>query len=172
MDVQFTRLDRNQCRATSVREDGATVTTTTTAKGGVPHDLEHLVIDRVLRIRGGFWDCVWRGAEFDTLKVETLRPRRRPRSHNRSMTKEFNPLSEGIGAWIGAIFARVVAASWRPPAPLPRDTEIAALLARPGLQPRVDRATLEIVLTELYEAREKWLALSEGESMTYEWPTR
>ena len=172
MEVQFTRLDRNQCRATSVREDGATVTTTTTAKGGVPHDLEHLIIDRALRIPDGFWDCVWRGAEFDSLKVETTRARRRPRSYNRSMTKEFNPLSEGIGGWIGAIFGRVVAASWRPPAALPRDTEIAALLARPGLRQWVDRARLEVVLTELYEARETWLALGEGESVTYEWPTR
>jgi hypothetical protein len=170
MDVAFTRLDRNQCRATSVRQDGAAVSTTTTAKGGVPHDLEHLIIDRALGIRDGFWDCVWRGAEFNSLKVETGRARRRPQASNRAMTQQFNPLSEAIGGWIGAIFGRVIATSWRPPSPLPRDTEIAALLARPNLRRWVDQVRLETVLTELYEAREKWLALREGESLMYVWP--
>ena len=171
MDVRFTRLDRNQCEASAVRGDGATVTTKTTAKGGVPHDLEHLIIDRALGIRGGFWDCVWRGAEFDSLHVTTARPRRRPRSVNRSMTARFNPLSESIGGWIGAISGRLVEAAWRPPAPLPRDREIAALLGRRGLRPWIDEAKLERVLCELHAAREQWMALREGESVRYEWPT-
>jgi hypothetical protein len=45
MDVTFTRLGRNKCRATAVRADGATVVTTATAKGGLPHDLEQLPRD-------------------------------------------------------------------------------------------------------------------------------
>ena len=171
MDVTFTRLDRNQCRAEAVRADGATITTTTTAKSGVPHDLEHLIVDRALGIKGGFWDCVWRGGEFRNLEVSTVRPRRRPRAHNRSIAAQFNPTSEGIGAWIGAISARLVATSWTPPAPLPRDGEIAALLARPYLRASIDKAKLEVVLGELHRARATWLSLREGESMIYEWPT-
>jgi hypothetical protein len=169
MDVEFTRLPHQQCRATAVRADGATVTTTTTAKHGIPHDLEHLVIDRFLGIPNGFWECVWKGAEFSTLQVETVRARKRPRAHNRGLTKEFNGLSELLGAWVGGIFNQVVGAGWVPGEPLPRHDEIAALLRRPDLRSWIDADRLQGLCEELHQARRTWMSLPEGRSMRCEW---
>jgi len=69
--VEFIKVTDRSCVARARRLDGATVQTTATARDGIPHDLEHLVVEAALDCDNGFWGRVWRGAEFDSIRIAT-----------------------------------------------------------------------------------------------------
>src|SRR5437762_2469940 len=95
--VEFVRVDERRCLARATRPtDGALIETTATAKGGIPHDVQHFIVEAALGFQDGFWGRVARGAEFRSMRVVVDRPRRRPRSQNRALTKGFDGWGEAL----------------------------------------------------------------------------
>jgi hypothetical protein len=78
--VEFVKVTDRSCLARARRLDGAMVETTATARDGLPHDLEHLVVEAALDCGNGFWGRVWRGAEFSSIRIAGSGPRRRART--------------------------------------------------------------------------------------------
>lgn len=55
---------------TAQRDDQVIVQVNRSAsRAGLPHDLFHYAVEGQLNVDYGFWDCVERGALFDTMKV-------------------------------------------------------------------------------------------------------
>jgi hypothetical protein len=80
LTVEFVKITDRSCLA---RLDGAAIETTAAARGGLPHDLEHLVVEAALDCGNGFWGRVWRGADVRAMAVLLDRAavlRRRPSS--------------------------------------------------------------------------------------------
>jgi hypothetical protein len=77
LTVEFVKITDRSCLARARRLDRAVIETMATARDGLPHDLEHLVVETALDCGNGFWGRVWRGAEFDSIRVATSGPRRR-----------------------------------------------------------------------------------------------
>jgi hypothetical protein len=61
LTVEFVKITDRSCLARARRLDGAMIETTATARDGLPHDLEHLVVEAALDCGNGFWGRVWRG---------------------------------------------------------------------------------------------------------------
>jgi hypothetical protein len=77
LTVEFVKITDRSCLARARRLDGAAIETTAAARGGLPHDLEHLVVEAALDCGNGYWGRVWRGADVRAMAV-LLDPRRRP----------------------------------------------------------------------------------------------
>lgn len=167
--VEFVKVSDRSCLARARRADGATVETTATAKDGLPHDLEHLVVEDALDCRAGFWGRVWDGAEFSTLTVTRHGPRRRPRSRNRALTRGYSGWDEDLVTRVVAVLDEATARGWAPPARLPDGPALGALLdprRRPPVHATVDRHRVTIAVSELSAARQTWAELPIGGSLS------
>src|SRR4051812_48695636 len=96
MDVEFMALEPNASVARWSRSDGAVIETVATAKSGLPHDLEHLIVERATGFRNGFWGRVAAGAEFRSMSITLTRPRKRARSQSRALTRDYSGWGEDL----------------------------------------------------------------------------
>ncbi|WP_194892220.1 hypothetical protein [Catenulispora pinisilvae] len=175
LSVEFVKVSDQACLARARRADSAMIETTATAKDGLPHDLEHLIVEAALDCHQGFWGRVWRGAEFANINVIHNGPRRRPRSHNRELTKGYNGWNEDLVTKVAAVLDEATARGWSPPGRLPDVPALAVLLdarRRPPVEAIIDRGRMITAVTELFEARRAWSALPIGESLTHTWQRR
>ena len=117
--VEFIKVTDRSCVARARRLDGAMIETTATARDGLPHDLELLVVEAALDCGNGFWGRVWRGAEFDSIRVVSSGPRRRARSWNRQLTKGYNGWNEDLVTKVVAVLDEAAGRGWSPPAHCP-----------------------------------------------------
>lgn len=165
-------MNKRYCSARAVRPDGATVETTATAKDGLPHDLEHLVVEAALACDDGFWGRVARGAEFASLKVSRSGPRRQPRSQNRALTRGYNGWNEDLVTKVVTVLDEATGRGWSPPARLPDVPGLGVLLdvrRRPPVDATVDRQRVTSAVIDLFEARRAWSELPIGGSLTRTW---
>jgi hypothetical protein len=171
--MEFVKITDRSCLARARRLDGAMIETTATARDGLPHDLEHLVVEAALECENGFWGRVWRGAEFASIRVTSSRPRRRPRSWNRQLTRGYNGWNEDLVTKVVAVLDEAASRGWFPPARLPDVPAMAVLLdvrRRPPAQAIMSRDRITAAVTELFEARQEWGSLPVGGSLCRAWP--
>lgn len=173
--VDFTKSGRKVV-VVAHRDDGVTLeTTTATAKGGLlPHDLEHFVVENAVGLTSGLWGRVAAGAEFNSFVVTTEKPRRRPRSHGRSLTKGMSGWDEHIiGVAVGCYRAGV-AAGWAPPSKLPTNLPIERDLARAAgtIERDFTREDVERASVALHEAVHAWESTPEGGTLSLNWTVR
>jgi hypothetical protein len=170
--VEFVKVNERCCLARASRPDGATVETTATAKDGLPHDLEHLVVEAALACDDGFWGRVARGAEFANLTVSRRGPRRRPRSQNRVLTRGYNGWNEDLVTKVVTVLDEATARGWSPPARLPDVPGLGVLLdvrRRPPVDATVDRQHVTSAVIALFEERQAWAGLPVGGSLSRAW---
>lgn len=147
------------------------IETTATARDGLPHDLE-LVVEAALDCGNGFWGRVWRGAEFDSIRVRRRGPRRRPRSWNRGLTRGYNGWNEDLVGKVVAVLDEAAGRGWSPPARLPDVPAMSVLLdvrRRPPAEAIISRDRTTTAVTQLFEARQEWGSLPVGGSLTRAW---
>lgn len=170
--VEFIKVTDRSCLARARRLDGAAVETTATARDGLPHDLEHLVVEAALDCRSGFWGRVWRGAEFNSIRVASTGPRRRARSWNRQLTKGYNGWNEDLVTKVVAVLDEATGRGWSPPAPLPDVPALAVLLdarRRPPVEAVISRDRITAAVTGLFRAKQEWGSLPVGGSLSRAW---
>ena len=174
LTVEFVKITDRSCLARARRLDGAVIETTATARDGLPHDLEHLVVEAALDCGNGFWGRVWRGAEFDSIRVASSRPRRRPRSWNRELTRGYNGWNEDLVTKVVAVLDEATSRGWSPTAPVPDVPAMAVLLdvrRRPPAEATISRDRITAAVTRLFEARQEWGSLPVGGSLSRAWQT-
>ncbi len=172
LTVEFVKITDRSCLARARRLDGAMIETTATARDGLPHDLEHLVVEAALDCGNGFWGRVWRGAEFHSIRVAGSGPRRRPRSWNRQLTRGYNGWNEDLVTKVVAVLDEAAGRGWSPPARLPDVPAMAVLLdvrRRPPAEATISRDRITAAVTELFEARQEWGSLPVGGSLSRAW---
>jgi len=173
--VDFTRSGREVIVAVH-RDDGVNLQTkTTTAKGGLlPHDLEHFVVENAVELTSGLWGRVAAGAEFNSFVVTTEKPRRRPRSQGRLLTKGMSGWDEHIiGVAVGC-YRAAVAVGWAPPDRLPTNLPVERELARVAgtVERDFTRDDVECACAALHEARGAWESTPEGATLSMQWTVR
>ena len=173
--VDFTRSDRKVIVVVH-RDDGVTLrTATTTAKGALlPHDLEHFVVERAVELTSGLWGRVAAGAEFSSFVMTSDKPRRRPRSEGRQLTKGMSGWDEHIIGVTVDCYRAATAAGWTPPSRLPASLPIERELARVAgtVERDFTRDDVERACVAIHEARQVWEATSEGETLSLPWTVR
>jgi len=172
LTVEFVKITDRSCLARARRLAGAVIETTATARDGLPHDLEHLVVEAALDCGNGFWGRVWRGAEFDSIWVATSGPRRRPRSWNRQLTRGYNGWNEDLVTKVVSVLDEAADRGWSPPARLPDVPTMAVLLdprRRPPAEAVISRDRITAAVTDLFEARQEWGSLLVGGSLSRAW---
>lgn len=172
MLVDFIKIDERSCLARAVRPDGALIETTATAKDGMPHDLEHLIVEKALCCDTGFWGRVCRGAEFSSIRVTTRGPRRRPRVWNRELTKGYNGWNEDLVTKVVRMYHEALRQGWAPPAALPSVPTGALLLDPrrcPPAQAAITSEALAAAAVALHEAEREWRDLPIGGRLSRPW---
>ena len=129
-------------------------------------------VEAALDCGNGFWGRVWRGAEFDSIRVASSGPRRRARSWNRQLTSGYNGWNEDLVTKVVAVLDEAAGRGWSPPARLPDVPAIAVLLdvrRRPPAEAVFNRDRITTAVTELLEARQEWGNLAIGGSLSRAW---
>ncbi len=170
MEVTFTRGADRDYTATARREDGVLVQVTGgDRKFALPHDMAHLLVERELSLRHGFWGRIAAGALYPGMKVLAGRQPAHAAKRSRSAIREAEPQGTEAEVWVGVLMKAVEAglennltavhalfkAEWRPSRPersLPDPAEVR----------RVCRA--------LREAEQQWQTLEVGQALTFPWP--
>lgn len=175
VQVYFTRRGRNVV-VVAHRDDGVTLeTTTTTPKGGLlPHDMEHFVVENAVGLTSGLWGRVAAGAEFTSFTRTTEKPRRRPRSQGRSLTKGMSGWDEHIIGVAVRCYRAAVAAGWAPPGKLPTTLPIERELARVAgtVERDFTREDVQRASVALHEALQTWKSTPEGGTISLKWTVR
>jgi len=172
LTVEFVKVTDRSCLARARRLEGAMMETTPTARDGLPHVLEHLLVEAALDCGNGFWGRVWRGAEFDSIRVTRAGPRRRPRSWNRQLARGYNGWNEDLVTKVVAVLDEAADRGWSPPARLPDGPAMAVLLdarRRPPAEATISRDRITAAVTGLFEARQEWASLPVGGSLSRAW---
>lgn len=158
------------------RDDGVSLQTkTTTSKGGLlPHDLEHFIVENAVGMTGGLWGRVAAGAEFDSFVVKTEKPRKRPRSHGRALTRGMSGWDEHIIGVAVACYRAATAAGWTPPRKLPMSLPIERELARVAgtVERNFSRADIDSACAALHEGVQAWESTLEGATLSLRWTVR
>jgi hypothetical protein len=113
-----------------------------------------------------------RGAAFDSIRVASSGPRRRPRSWNRELTRGYNGRNEDLVTKVVAVLNEATGRGWSPPARLPDVPAMAVLLdvrRRPAAEAIVSRDRITVAVTRLFEARQEWGSLPLGGSLSRAW---
>ena len=117
----------------------------------IPHDLAHAAVETALGFDDGFWATMEKGATFEGFVLV------QPSRHKRSGIKLLRRLEqESTRAEMAVSWAHRVWSGQR--------TEGQGLGATP-----IEPAQLKLALRALDDARERWDALSEGQSLKWTW---
>lgn len=173
--VEFVKLTERCCLARATRSDGAIVETTATAKGGIPHDLEHFLVEQELRCDTGFWARVSQGAEFSNFRVIRKGPLRHSRARHHELTKGYAGWDEDLITKVVDMYREARRQGWSPPASVPSVPTMALLLdprRRPPTQATFDRRTLTAAAFALHSAEQEWQELPVGRAVSRRWAER
>lgn len=175
MNVDFVR-DGRHVRVIVHRDDGVKLETTTTrAKNALlPHDLEHFVVENAVGLTSGLWGRVAAGAEFESFAVTTTKPRRRPRTTGRALTRGMSGWDEHIIGVVVGCFEAARATGWSPPDKLPSALPIQKELARVtgSVERDFTRSDVARACIHLHDAIEAWDATPEGGSLSLSWTVK
>jgi hypothetical protein len=130
------------------------------------------VVEAALDCGNGFWGRVWRGAEFNSIRVASSRPRRRARSWNRQLTRGYNGWNEDLVTKVVAVLDEATSRGWSPPSRLPDVPTMTVLLdvrRRPPAEAIITRDRITTAVTELFGARQEWGSLPVGGSLSRAW---
>lgn len=152
MRILFTKLPGNRHEIVVRDRRGPDVKLPSRETGpSIPHDLAHAAVEKALGLDDGFWGAIEKGATFEGFElVEGSR-------HKRSGLKElrrYGPATERAE----------MAVSWAHRAWSGQRTSGRGL----GDSPLDDRA-LSLAFAALDEARRRWDALKEGETLDWSW---
>jgi hypothetical protein len=145
------------------------------AKDGVPHDLEHLIVEKMLGCGAGFWGRVCQGAEFSSIRVTRRGPRRRPRAWNHELTKGYSGWDEDLVTNVVRMYREARRQGWLPPAAFPPVPTMALLLdprRRPPVHATITREALAAAAAALCEAEREWRDLPVGGALSRPWEDR
>jgi hypothetical protein len=171
--VEFVNVNGRACLARAFRDDGVILETVATAKGTLPHDLEHFTVERALGYDDGFWVRVRRGAIFTSMQVVHGKPATAPTSPARTLAKGYEGWGEQLVGEVLCVWHEAEDRGWRPQEPLPLVPAIKTLRNPRSPFPVNIAITMEnlgVACHELTEAREEWAALLHGESVWRTWP--
>ena len=88
MDVVFTKTAARRYDA-RVERDGVVLTVQTfDCPARLPHDIAHIIVEKGLSLRYGFWGLIAAGAMFPNIGVVSGRLRPRVGEHSRALLKE------------------------------------------------------------------------------------
>jgi hypothetical protein len=170
MMITFSRTGERLYSTTIARDDNVKLRVPSYDRtSSLPHDLSHYVVERELRLRGGFWGSVAGGAKFPGMIV--LEVRQRPHATDRSaaLIKANHPylieaevlvssfmriIDEKISADSGAAEKRL-AKRWMPPNPDARE---------------IKKSELVRVCTALLSMQRWWHRLAIGDTFVVVWP--
>jgi hypothetical protein len=169
VNVEFHRVDRRVCVARTTRADGALLELRATAKSGLPHDLEHLIVESALAVEPSFWRLVAAGAEFKGMTVQTRRPRRKPRSTNRALARRYNNgWAEQVVGQVVAFYRTVARKGWAPGDALPQSwARVARQIDECPIRARATVATMTDACTQLAAAEDQWSRLKDGQHLVW-----
>jgi hypothetical protein len=141
----------------------------TTAKSGLPHDLEHLIVESTLAVDPGLWKLIAAGAEFKSMTVQTQRPRRKPRSVNRDLARRYNNgWAEQVVGQVVGFYRAVSRRGWAPGDPLPATwTTVARKIEGWPVRARTTEEALTEACAQLAVAEGGWSRLDDGEHLVW-----
>jgi len=171
MEVTFTKL-AGQRYATSIRRSDGVVFSLRAAgaSSAMPHDLAHLVIERELGLREGFWGCVAGGAVIPGMSV--VSGRRRPHAKERSRAILKHAGQRTTEAEVAVSVVLEIALSRRDERAPDRACVQLNEAWRPTgkSRPAIEAEGLGRVCTAVRAAQAHWHSLLRGESWELCWP--
>lgn len=169
MEITFTKTGERTYEVVALRDDGVKLRVRTPDKPlKIPHDMVHYVVERELKMEGGFWGSIAAGAVFAT--VEVVSGRQPPHAAELSAALIKASYREQAAAELYVAVLQTVAAEGRE-----RDWRYVSSCLdevwRPFRWPRppVTAEDALRVCRALREAEERWLALPVGQSVKVTW---
>jgi hypothetical protein len=169
MNVTFTRNGERSYATIVVRNDSVVVRVPAYDRPtALPHDVAHLLTERGLSLRHGFWGSVAAGAMFPGMSHVSGRPRPRAEEHSRLVIKRAGDRLTEAEVLVGVMLQianRGMENDW------PRVSKLFAS----GWQPRrpsrgpIGHDEVKAVCVALREAEGRWRALPFGAEMAFEW---
>lgn len=134
MLIKFRRVTERSYTTTVLREDGLCLEIAGPDRPKtIPHDLAHLIVERMLHLPGRFWGRVARGAVFPSMRVVTGRQPFHAAKRSRQAGKDGDQLGtqaevlvsalveiamhDGDGDWMAA--QALLRSLWLPPRAVP-----------------------------------------------------
>jgi len=166
--INFRKTSDRTLETSILRDDGVTVQLRGSyRKSELPHDLSHYVVEAELRLEGGFWGCIERGALFPGVTV--ISGRQRPGANPRSQAL-LRATHRERGASEFLVEAFRAAARIRDPAL--RFAKLVSPEVQQWFPGQVDKNTRRRIVERLLILEGRWQELSEGASITLFWPLR
>ncbi|HEX6800190.1 MAG TPA: hypothetical protein VF116_20930 [Ktedonobacterales bacterium] len=165
MEIVFIRSEHRRVPSVVTRGDGVRLSVPVFGPlEPMPHDLLHVVVERELGLREGFWGSVAAGAIFDGMHVLDGRQRPHARERSRAVLKA-NQRGVLFAELLVALAVRVVKGERLENAPLPLDFPLA--------QTRADRdALIQRMQPAVEEMRDRWHDVPLGGTLAVQWPER
>jgi hypothetical protein len=171
MRVTFPRLpDHKRAYAVVERDDGVVYQLYGSDMVGpqLPHDIRHLVVERVLGITDGIWGAIADGVVFTSM--EHVSGRRPPHGWERSRELLASFHQPGLRAEALANLVECVARLEHP-----SDLQILTLAATkltvlPPTDAEVDPAEIAAAAQAMQVEAARWARLRVGEELSYDWP--
>lgn len=152
MEILFTKLAGNRHEITVRGRRGPDVILGPRETGpSIPHDLAHAAVEQALGLDDGFWGAIYKGATFDGFKMAAKG------RHRRSGLK-------ALRRYADATVPAEMLVSWAHRAWSGQRVSGRGL----GKSP-LDEAQRVRAFAALDEARARWEALREGETLTWMW---
>lgn len=171
MEITFTKTGERTYEVVASRDDGVTLRVRTPDKPlKIPHDMAHYVVERELKMEGGFWGSVAAGAVFGTVQVVSGRQPPHAAELSAALIKASYGEQAAAELYVAVMQAVVrdgVERDWR--LVCSRLDEAWRPFRRP--RPPVSAEDALRVCRALREAEERWLALPVGESVKVTWPS-
>jgi hypothetical protein len=169
VDVEFYRVDGRSCVARAIRADGAQIELRGTAKNGLPHDLEHMIVESALALEPAFWSLVAAGAEFKSMSVQARRPRRKPRSTNRDLARRYDTgWAEQVVGEVVKFYRTISQRGWMLGDALPTSwATVARRIEGWPVRVRATQQTLTEACLQLAAADSRWSQLEVGQHLVW-----
>ena len=170
MHVTFPRLpDYERAYAVVERDDGAVYRLYGGQAGPrLPHDVQHFVVERELRIDDGIWGGIAAGIVFDSM--EHVSGRRPPHAGERSRQLLVSFHQPGLRAEALANLVERVAALEHPSDLQIMTLAAARLTVLPPADADVEPAEIAAAAQALQVEAARWARLRVGEEISYDWP--
>lgn len=167
MQVTFTRQDREGRYVTHIqRDDGVSYAVRGVGHTSeIPHDLAHLVIERVLGLTTGFWGSVADGAVFPTMTYEGGRRKPKAAERSRDLLKA-NARRLVEAEVLVSVFSDTIVQGHAKTSPILRHRLHERLPAREG---DITPGHVSEIYAAYARALSEWNALRPGEAMRLDW---
>src|ERR1051326_5847460 len=167
MEMVFTKREDRAYLSTVCRDDGVVLQVPgSDRKFPLPHDIAHVIVERGLGLRRGFWGRVARGAVYNGMQVVSGRQPDHAAERSRAVIREEEQQGSEAEVLVGALLKvmhegsendwpaarRILENEWRPTKP-ERDPPTAEEVRR--------------ICTDLRDAERQWQSLEVGNSIKY-----